>query len=83
MSETTNTTKKSEKLEEVYIPKGNAQDEPNLFVSVNGKNYLLPKGKTSKVPPDVAYEIKRSQRAQERYDETVDKLKEQANKENE
>lgn len=80
MSETTNTTKK---LEEVFIPKGNAQDEPNLFVSVNGKNYLLPKGKTSKVPPDVAYEIKRSQRAQERYDETVDKLKEQASKENE
>lgn len=80
MSETANTTKK---LEEVFIPKGNAQDEPNLFVSVNGKNYLLPKGKTSKVPSDVAYEIKRSQRAQERYDETVDKLKEQANKENE
>ncbi len=80
MSETANTTKK---LEEVFIPKGNAQDEPNLFVSVNGKNYLLPKGKTSKVLPEVAYEIKRSQRAQERYDETVDKLKEQANKENE
>ena len=82
MSETTNNAKKTEKLEEVFIPKGNAQDEPNLYVSVNGKNYLLPKGKTSKVPPDVAYEIRRSQRAQERYDETVDKLKEQANKEN-
>ena len=30
---------------EVFIPKGQANEDPNLFVSVNGKNYLLPRGK--------------------------------------
>lgn len=59
---------------EVYIPKGSANEEPNLFVSVNSVNYLLPKGKTSKVPPHVAYEIKRSLRAQQRQDENIDMM---------
>lgn len=59
---------------EIFIPKGNANDEPNLFVSVNGVNYLLPKGKKSSVPPEVAYEINRSIEAQERLDATIDKM---------
>lgn len=59
---------------EIFIPKGNANDEPNLFVSVNGNNYLLPKGKKSLVPPEVAYEINRSIEAQERLDATIDKM---------
>ena len=59
---------------EIFIPKGNANDEPNLFVGVNGKNYLLPKGKKSLVPPEVAYEINRSIEAQERLDATIDKM---------
>jgi hypothetical protein len=61
-------------LEEVHIPKGYANDEPNLFVSVNGVNYLLPKGKTSKVPPHIAYELKRSIKAQQMQDEHIDKM---------
>lgn len=60
--------------EDITIPKGYAGDEPNLFVSVNGVNYLLPKGKTSRVPRHVAAEIRRSWRAQERMDERVDAL---------
>lgn len=59
---------------EVFIPKGYANDEPNLFVSVNGVNYILPKGKTSKVPPHVAYEIKRSLKAQQKQDENIDMM---------
>lgn len=61
---------------DVYIPKGYANDEPNLFVSVNGVNYLLPKGKTSKVPAHVAAEIERSKRAQERMDQHIDEMME-------
>ena len=59
---------------EIFVPKGYANDEPNLFISVNGVNYLLPKGKKSMVPDFVAEEFYRSQRAQERLDETVDKM---------
>ena len=56
---------------EVFVPKGYANDEPNLFVSVNGVNYLLPKGKKSMVPDYVAAEIERSKRAAEKQDEKM------------
>ena len=54
---------------ELYVPKGYANDDPNVFMSINGKNYLLPKGKTSRVPTCVKEEYERSQRAQEALDE--------------
>ena len=70
---TTNTKPVDERVE-IYIPRGAANDDPNLFVSVNGENFILPKGKTSKVPPHIAAEIKRSMKAQERQDENSDRL---------
>ena len=59
---------------ELFVPRGYANDEPNLMIGVNGVNYLLPKGKTSKVPKHVAEEFYRSQRAQEIRDINSDKL---------
>ena len=59
---------------EVFVPKGNANDDPNMFVSINCKNYLLPRGKKSLVPPEVAAEIERSIRAQEKADANIDAL---------
>ena len=59
---------------EVFVPKGYANDEPNLFVSINGVNYLLPKGKKSLVPAHVAAEIERSKRANERQDEKMEQM---------
>ena len=64
----------ADEKEEIFIPKGYANDDPNLFVSVNGKNYLLPKGKTSLVPKAVAAEIKRARRAQEKLDQNKDRM---------
>ncbi len=71
---TTNATKTMEELEEISIPKGYANDEPNLLVGVNGVNYLLPKGKKSKVPKYVADEIRRSWGAQEAMDQHIDQM---------
>ena len=59
---------------EIFVPKGYANDEPNLFISVNGVNYLLPKGKKSMVPDFVAAEFYRSQKAQEKLDEKVEQM---------
>ena len=59
---------------EVYIPKGYANDEPNYYCSINGVNYLLPKGKKSMVPAHVKAEIDRSMKAQERMDQRIDDL---------
>ena len=49
-----------EKRVEVFIPRGSDREDPNLFVGINGVNYLLPRGKKSKVPAAVAAEIKRA-----------------------
>lgn len=67
-------TKPAEDRVEVFIPKGYANDEPNLFVSINGVNYLLPKGKKSMVPAHVAAEIERSKKAQEKLDENIEQM---------
>lgn len=62
-------TPKTDTKVEVYIPKGNVNDEPNLFVAVNGKSFLLPKGKKSMVPRYVYDEIMRSRKAEDIMDE--------------
>lgn len=67
-------TKKDNRVE-LFIPRGSANDEPNLVIGINGKNYVLPRGKKSFVPPEVAAEYERSVKAQEKLDETIDKLK--------
>lgn len=59
---------------EVFVPKGYANDEPNLFIGVNGVNYLLPKGKKSVVPDFVAAEFYRSLAAQEKRNQTVEQM---------
>lgn len=59
---------------DIFVPKGYANDEPNQLISVNGVNYLLPKGKTSTVPKFVADEFYRSQKAQEALDKRVDEM---------
>lgn len=73
----TNTTNKEEYVD-LFIDKGNVNDEPNQFISVNGKNYLVPKGKTSKVPPCVKEEYERSRRAQAALDAKSEALIEKA-----
>ena len=60
---------------EVFIPRGADREDPNLFVGINGVNYLLPRGKKSMVPRAVADEIARSDLAAERFYESVDGMK--------
>ena len=62
------------KREKIFVPRGASNEDPNLFISVNGVNYLLPKGKESAVPPAVAEEYRRSLKAQERCDTSAQKL---------
>ena len=65
MTKEKNTTER----ETVTIARGQAGEEANLFVSVGGINYLLPKGASSTVPREVAYEIGRAERARAKADE--------------
>ena len=65
-------------LVDLFIPRGSSVDEPNVIISVNGKNYVLPKGKTSKVPAFVKYEYDRANRAKEAMDVRAAEMAEKA-----
>lgn len=73
----TETTKKPA-LVDLFVPRGSSVDEPNVIISVNGKNYVLPKGKTSKVPEFVKYEYDRANRAKEAMDVRAAEMAEKA-----
>ena len=60
---------------EVFIPSGGDRADPNLFVGINGVNYLLPRGKKSMVPPAVAGEIARGEKAAEQLYESMAVMK--------
>ena len=64
---------------DLYIEPGYANDDPNEYIGVNGMNFVLPKGKTSKVPPYVKAEYERARRAKAIQRENSDKLHEKAN----
>lgn len=68
---------KNQERVEVFIPRGYANEEPNLFVGVNGVNYLLPRGKKSLVPQAVARELERARKAQEALDRRIELLTEE------
>ena len=63
-------------MREIFVPKGPARGEQTLFISVNGKNYVLPRGKRSLVPEIVAQEFERSLEAQEAYDTMSERIRE-------
>ena len=66
--------KSEEKRVAVFVPKLGKDGAP-VTIGINGKLYRLPRGKTSMVPEAVAKEFKRMSEAEERYDETVEKLR--------
>ena len=67
-------TKDTNESVEIYVPKGYINEEETLFVSVGGKNYFVPRGKTSHVPVQVAREILRARRAEEKLDRSRERL---------
>lgn len=66
--------KSEEKRVAVFVPRL-GKDSAAVYVNVNGESALLPRGKTSYVTPAIAKEYRRMERAEKRYDETVEKLR--------
>lgn len=42
--------KTAEERVDVFVPRGGAHEDPNLYVCINGKEFLLPRGQVSNVP---------------------------------
>lgn len=60
-------------LVEVRVNRSDTTDQ-DLYIGFNGVNYILPRGKVSKVPRCVAEELFRSRQAQEIADDHIDEL---------
>ena len=73
-------TENKEGYVKLFVEDGYSKDDPNEFISINGKNYILPKGETSLVPPCVKEEYERSRRAKNLQKKNSAKLLEEANK---
>lgn len=71
-------TEQTTGMREIFIPKGPAREQQTKLISVNGKNYLLPMGKRSLVPEEVAQEYERSVEAQEAFDTMSERLQKRA-----
>ena len=56
----------------VYVPRGRPNEDPNLMISVNGVNYVLPRGETSMLPPEIAEEYYRSVKATDAFYNAMD-----------
>lgn len=56
-----------EKRVKITVDRGSSREDPNLFVGINGVNYLIPKGKTSSVPDFVKDELDRAKDADNYY----------------
>lgn len=66
--------------EEIFIPRARFGEDSDLFMSVNGVNWLLPRGKKHMVPKFLAEEIRRCWDAQAVYEDNDAKLQEEAKK---
>ena len=73
-TKTETATAKKDNRVELFVPRLTGSEEVNCFIGVNDKIYILPRGKVSLVPPEVAYEYKRAERAQARADQRKDEL---------
>jgi hypothetical protein len=73
----TKTTKANDRVE-IFVPRVSGNTDPNLVIVINGKNYVLPRGKKSLVPRAVAEEYERSKRAQYKVDNAIFDMVEQA-----
>ena len=65
---------KNDNRVKITLPRAKGSEPKEVFVGINGVNYLVPKGKTSEVPECVAKEIRRSEAAAQLQDEEKERL---------
>lgn len=62
-------------LVDLFVDRDPSDDNPNVVIGFNGKNYVMPRGEVSRVPKYIKDEYERSKRAQYKADKTVAELK--------
>jgi len=59
----------------ITLPRARSGEDKEVFVGVNGVNYLIPRGKEVEVPDYVAEEIRRAEAAEAYMDDEKDRLR--------
>lgn len=62
-------------LVDLFVDRDPSDDNPNVVIGFNGKNYVMPRGEVSRVPKYIKDEYERSKRAQYKADKTVAEMK--------
>ena len=75
MSESNKSANPDEELVDMFVDRDPSDDNPNLVIGFNGKNYVMPRGEVSRVPKYIKEEYERSKRAQYKADKTVAQMK--------
>ncbi|MBE6812874.1 MAG: hypothetical protein E7523_08325 [Ruminococcaceae bacterium] len=65
--------KNEKKTVPVFVPR-ESKDDPDLFVSINGKRYLIKKGESVFVPTEVAEVIENSRKAKTFADQYIESV---------
>ncbi|MDY4509364.1 MAG: hypothetical protein SPD95_11670 [Candidatus Faecousia sp.] len=60
---------------DLFVDRDPSDDNPNVVIGFNGKNYVMPRGEVSRVPKYIKDEYERSKRAQYKADKTVAEMK--------
>ena len=60
---------------DVFVERDPSDENPNLVIGINGKNWVMPRGESSCVPRYVADEYKRAREAQYKADKTVNEMR--------
>ena len=60
---------------DVFVERDPSDENPNLVIGINGKNWVMPRGESSRVPRYVADEYKRAREAQYKADKTVNEMR--------
>lgn len=72
---TEDTVTSDDGLVDLFVDRDPSDDNPNVVIGFNGKNYVMPRGEVSRVPKYIKDEYERSKRAQYKADKTVAELK--------
>ena len=74
-NETEKEKNSGDELVDMFVDRDPSDDNPNLVIGFNGKNYVMPRGEVSRVPKYIKEEYERSKRAQYKADKTVAQMK--------
>lgn len=65
----------AQEIVEIFIERDPSDENPNMVIGINGKNWVMPRGEVAQVPKFVADEYNRARQAQYKADKTANEMR--------